>query len=110
MSGGTERLAAYRRGRPRPAFDNVTNLPRTWLVIAEEEILHPEQVVYVSISQRKEGGEVVGELLLTVAELRALAADLVEELEQSYQPSQRRWWRHGPYLNPGEGPDPASEW
>jgi hypothetical protein len=105
MSGGTERLAAYRQGRPRPEFESIDVLARSGLVIAEEAILHPDQVVYVSLSQVTDAGEVVGELLLTVPELRALAADVIEDLEQSYQPHRRRWMGQGPYLNFGEEPD-----
>jgi hypothetical protein len=105
MSSGAKRLEAYKRGHPRPTFESVDVLPRSWIIIAEEEVLHPEQVVYVSLSQVTEEGEVVGELLLSVPQLRALAADLAEDLQVSYRPGMRRWRGSGPALNFGEESD-----
>ena len=109
MVGGTERLAAYRNGHPRPSFGCIDILPRTGFVIAEEDISHPREVMYVNISQVTADGDVVGELHLNVPQLLALVADLQEARDRCYQPYQRCWQGNGPYLTFGEGSDQSEE-
>jgi hypothetical protein len=98
---GTQRLASYHAGTPRRVFASIDLLPRSRLVVSEEELAHPEEPLFVSLAQVSDSGDVVGELLLSVPELLALVADLREQLALNHVPGTRQWrgTGDGPQLN-----------
>jgi hypothetical protein len=101
------RLKAYRTGHgsaPTWQFGEIIEGPETDLLLAEEEMAHPEVRPLLCLYNMDDEGTTLGEVWFAPADIPAIIAFLQWQWTDNYASGQRRWLNndHGPSLYFGD--------